>query len=31
MKTYTHFLKIIAIGAVIAVALASCGGKKEEK
>jgi hypothetical protein len=29
MKTYTNLFKIIAIGAVIAVALASCGGKKD--
>jgi hypothetical protein len=28
MKAYTNLLKLIAIGAVIAVALAACGGKK---
>jgi hypothetical protein len=27
MKTYTNLFKIIAIGAVIAAALASCGGE----
>jgi hypothetical protein len=29
MKTYTNLLKLIAIGAVIAVALAACGGGKK--